>query len=98
MEVRMNYTETERRLRELLQLTKGILSPRDLEDASEFLEVGEHALVLETIAGGVAGQKLDPEIARLIEELAKAMELTGGMSYQLFWRSLPRKSALGLIV
>jgi hypothetical protein len=98
MEVRMDYTEIERRLRELLQVTRGMLSPRDLEDASEFLEVGEHALVLETIAGGVAGEKLDPEIAGLIEELAKAMELTEGMSYQLFWRSLPRKSVLGLVV
>lgn len=94
----MDYTEIERRLRELLQVTRGMLSPRDLEDASEFLEVGEHALVLETIAGGVAGEKLDPEIAGLIEELAKAMELTEGMSYQLFWRSLPRKSVLGLVV
>jgi hypothetical protein len=86
----MDYAETERRLRELLQLTKGMLSPRDQADASEFLEVGEHALVLETIAGGVAGQKLGPEIARLIDELAKAMELTEGTSYQLFWRSLPQ--------
>ena len=53
-------------------------------------EVGEHALVLETIAGGVAGQKLGREIVRRINELAKAMELTEGVSYQLFWRSLPQ--------
>jgi hypothetical protein len=90
MEVRMDHAETERRLRELLQMTEGLLSARDLAHAAEFLEVGEHALVLETIAGGVAGQKVGPEIVRRINELANAMELTEGASYQLFWRSLPQ--------
>ena len=86
----MDYAEINRRLMDLLTQTKGMLSPRDLEDASEFLEVGEHALVLETIAGGLSGQKVHPEIRLLINELAKAMELTEGVSYQLFWRSLPQ--------
>jgi hypothetical protein len=86
----MDYADTARRLTELLQLTRGMLSARDRADASEFLEVGEHALVLETIAGGLAGHKVEPEIVRQINALAKEMKLTDGVSYQLFWRSLPQ--------
>jgi hypothetical protein len=80
--LRMDHTETKRRLRGLLQLTKDMLSARDLAD--------EHAFVLETIAGAVAGHKdVGPEIVRLVNELARAMELTEGVSDQLFWWSPP---------
>jgi hypothetical protein len=90
MEAQMDYAETERRLVELLTQTKHMLPARHLDDVAEFLDVGEHALVLETIAGGVAGQQLDPKIVQQIKELAEVLGLTEGVSYQMFWRCLPQ--------
>jgi hypothetical protein len=87
MEAQMDYAEINRRLAELLSATKHLLSPHALAHAKQFLEVGEPELALETIAAALAGQKVGPEIVRMVRDLAKAMELLESVSYQMFWRT-----------
>jgi hypothetical protein len=71
-----HYAETERRLRELLQKTAGMLTARYLAEAWSFLAEHEYGLALETITEGLGKQPIEPDAAKLIDVLMASMEMT----------------------